>query len=216
MTALVRYLLADLVRSQRYLPVVIAFLAVLGVLYSGDPGDPVSAYAGSCVMVYPIAAWFAVVVATAEDPVQRTVTAVTAGGWGRLQVGVAGLATLGAVTLSVLGAVAPVLISGHPYGPVEVAIGLGAHLSCSFTGTAVGLLVSRPVINRIGWTAVAAMGIVVITFPLKRMPPVGAVLGLLSDRDVGHALPVLAGSGALAAVLLVVATAVSRFAARRS
>ncbi|MBP2337072.1 hypothetical protein JOF41_003250 [Saccharothrix coeruleofusca] len=204
MNALVRYLLADVLRSQRFLAPVMVFLAVLGMLYASDAGVPLVAYAGSCVLIYPVAVWLTVVVATAEDPVRRSVTVVAAGGWGRVQGAVAVSAALCACLLALVATGVPVLTQSRPYPPEVVAQGFGAHLVCGLTGVGVGLLCARPVITRLGWGVLAATALVVLPFPLGRVPPVGSVLGALNDqRDV---LPVLLVSGACALALLVIAT----------
>jgi hypothetical protein len=215
-TALVRYLLADLLRGQRYLPVLVLFGAALAILYGGDPGDPVSAYAGSCVVIYPVSVWLAVVVAGAEDPVQRTVTATTTGGWARLHTGVTLLAALGSALLALLATAWPLVTSAHHYSWAALGTGLGGHLVCGWTGTAVGLALSRPVITRIGVTVLATLAVVAPTYRLGRHTPVGAVLALLSDRDTAHAPQVLAVWGAVAVALLAATTwLATRVAARR-
>jgi hypothetical protein len=70
--AAARYLLALLLGEQRVLLPVVAFLAVLGVLFGGDPGPPPTPWAVSALVAYPVAAWIALVVADVEDPVQRS------------------------------------------------------------------------------------------------------------------------------------------------
>ncbi|MFC0071534.1 hypothetical protein ACFFQW_47615 [Umezawaea endophytica] len=204
MIALVRYLAVDLLRSQRYLPPLLLHCAVLGMMFSGDAGDALFAYAGSCALIYPVAAWFGVVVATTEDPIQRTVTAVTAGGWGRVAVAQALLAAVGVVVLSVIATVWPVVTNPHPYSLAEVGLGAVAHLVCGFTGVGVGMLCSRPVIGRAGPSLLAVVAVVAVTFKVGQATPVGAVLGGLAHRDLG-ALPV----AAVAAVLLVAVDAVA-------
>jgi hypothetical protein len=200
--ALVRYLAVDLLRSQRYLPLLLLHCAVLGMMFSGDAGEALFAYAGSCALIYPVSAWLGVVIATTEDPVQRTVTAVTAGGWGRVASAQAVLAVVGTVVLAVVAALWPVFTNPHPYSPTVVGLGVAAHLVCGFTGVGVGMLCSRPVIARTGPSLLAVVAIVALTFKAGQVTPVGAVLGGLAHQDLG-VLPVAAG----AAVLLVVASA---------
>lgn len=204
MFALVRYLAVDLVKSQRYLPPLLLHCAVLGMMFSGDAGEALFAYAGSCALIYPVAAWLGVVVATTEDPVQRTVTAVTAGGWGRVASAQALLAAVGTVVLAVIATVWPVFTNPHPYSFGVVGLGLAAHLVCGLTGVGVGMLCSRPVIGRTGPSLLAVVAVVAVTFKVGQATPVGAVLGGLARQDL-RSLPVAAA----AAVLLVVAAAVA-------
>ncbi|MFD9739797.1 hypothetical protein [Umezawaea sp. NPDC059074] len=200
--ALVRYLAVDVLRSQRYLPPLLLHCAVLGMMFSGDAGEALFAYAGSCALIYPVAAWFGVVVATTEDPTQRAVTAVTAGGWGRVASAQALLGAVGTVVLAVVATVWPVFTNPHPYTLGVIGLGFAAHLVCGLTGVAVGMLCSRPVIVRTGPSLLAVVAIVALTFKFGGGTPVGAMLGGLAHRDLAG-LPVAGG----AAVLLVVVAA---------
>lgn len=204
MVALVKYLAVDLLRSQRYLPPLLLHCAVLGMMFSGDVGDALFAYAGSCALIYPVAAWLGVVVATTEDPIQRTVTAVTAGGWGRIASAQALLAAAGAVVLAVIATLWPVATNPHLFSPAVVGLGAVAHLVCGLTGVGVGMLCSRPVVVRAGPSLLAVVAIVAVTFKAGQATPVGVVLGGLAQQDLGG-LPVAAG----AAVLLVVVSALA-------
>lgn len=87
----------------------------MGMLFSGDAGQPLEAYSGSSALLYPIAAWMAVVVATSEDVVRREITVVSAGGWSRVLSAAALVAVLFALVLALLGAVWPVVTNPHPY-----------------------------------------------------------------------------------------------------
>lgn len=202
MFALVRYLAVDLLKSQRYLPPLLLHCAVLGMMFSGDAGEALFAYAGSSALIYPVAAWLGVVIATTEDPIQRTVTAVTAGGWGRVASAQALLAGAGTVLLAVIATLWPVFTNPHPYSLAVVGLGMAAHLVCGFTGVGVGMLCSRPVISRTGPSVLAVVAVVAVTFKVGQATPVGAVLGGLARQDLG-VLPV----AAVAAVLLVVVSA---------
>ncbi|MFI9008318.1 hypothetical protein ACIGNX_13925 [Actinosynnema sp. NPDC053489] len=202
MTALVRYLLVDVLRAQRWLPPVLLHVAVLGMLYASDAGPPLPAYAGTCVLVCPVSAWLTVVVATAEDPVRRAVTVVAAGGWARAQAAVTALSVLAALSVALLAALVPVVTQPRPYPPAVVVQGFAGLAVCALVGVGIGVLCARPVITGVGWSVLAATGLVVLVFLFGRTPPVGNVLWALShDEGVPSALAV---SG-VAAVLLVAA-----------
>ncbi|MDQ2585283.1 hypothetical protein [Saccharothrix yanglingensis] len=204
MTALVRYLLADVLRTQRWLPPLLLFAAVLGMLYASDAGPPLPAYAGTCVLVYPVSAWLTAVIATAEDPVRRSVTVVAAGGWGRVQAAVAVLASLAAVALAAVAALVPVLTQPRPYPPATVLEGFAALAVCALVGVGVGVLCGRPVITRAGWSVLASAALLVLVLLVGRTPPVGNVLWSLSHQD--GVTGALALSGALAVLFVVAAT----------
>lgn len=213
MTALVRHLFADVLRSQRYLAALLLYCAVLGMLYSGDAGASLPAYAGSCALIFPVAAWFAVIFASSEDPVQRTVTVVAAGGWGRVLAAVAFLTVNVVVLLALLATLLPVATNPHPYPASDIAIGFAAHLVCGLNGAGFGLLLARPVIVRSGYTVLGVTAVVVVTFSAGRATPVGMIFGGLADQQVP--VRTLFLSGVFAVVLLVAAIVIGRRIAPR-
>ncbi|MBB5804141.1 hypothetical protein F4560_003909 [Saccharothrix ecbatanensis] len=204
MTALVRYVLADVLRTQRWLPPLLVHLAVLGMLYASDAGPPLPAYAGTCVLVYPMSVWLTVVISTAEDPVRRTITVVTAGGWARAQAAVTALSVLAALGLALIAALVPVVTQPRPYPPGTVAQGFAALAVCALVGVGVGVLCGRPVITQPGWSVLAATALVALVFLFGSTPPIGNVLWSLShDNGVTSALTL---SGVLAVVFVAGAT----------
>lgn len=213
MIALVKYLVADILRGQRYLAALLVYSAVLAMLYTGDAGASLPAYAGSCALIFPVAAWFAVVFASAEDPIQRSVTVVAAGGWGRVLSAVAALTVVVVAVLALLATWWPVLTNPHPYTVSDVVVGYAAHLVCGLNGAGVGLLLARPVIARSGHTFLWVTAVVVVTFAVGRATPVGVVLEFLADQRVS--VPALAFSGVFALVLLAAAVVVGQRVAPR-
>ncbi|GHH59214.1 hypothetical protein [Lentzea cavernae] len=188
MISLVRYLAADVLRGQRYLAPLLVFLGVMGMLFSADAGQPLEAYSGSSALLYPIAAWMAVVVATSEDVVRREITVVSAGGWSRVLTAAALVAVLFALVLAVLASVWPVVTNPHPYTAGDFFVGLAAHTGCALLGVGVGLLFARPVLDSIGRTVLAVFAVVVLTYPLGRATPLGWVLDALGHNRVSLSL----------------------------
>lgn len=180
--ATARFLLADAVRAQRVLLPVVAQGVVLAVLFGGDPGPPPAPWAASAFALYPVAAWLAVVLANAEDPVARTVTVTAAGSPGRAAAAVLLVALAGDLLLVALSVLWPVLVTRYAHPPPVVLTGVLAHLAAAGAGTAVGLLVARPLVTRVGWSALIASVVVVVTAVQPWLPPVGtAVRALASD-----------------------------------
>ncbi|MEU5692251.1 hypothetical protein [Actinosynnema sp. NPDC020468] len=209
MTALVRYLLSDVLRTQRFLPPLLLFGAVLGMLYSSDAGPALGAYSGTCALVYPVGVWLTVVIATAEDPVRRSITVVASGGWGRTQSAVTLLAAAGVLGVAVIATLVPLVTQSRPYPPEVVGQGFAGLLVCGLAGVGVGVLCSRPVVPQPGWSALAALALVVLGYVLGRVPPVGMVLGALGDGR-GDVWGKIALSGGCAVLLVVAATLVAR------
>lgn len=178
------YLLALLLSGQRYLVPLLLAVAALGVLFGGDPGPPPVPWAASALAMYPLAAWFGLIVANLEDPVQRTVTVTAAGGRGRVALATVLIALLGDAVLCGLAVFGPVLLTRYAYPPPTILLGLLAHLAATTAGTAVGLLCARPLVNRVGWSFVLAAIAVVATAVQPWLPPVGtAVAALVAAGD---------------------------------
>lgn len=208
--AVARYLGADVLRAQRWLLPLLVQAAVVGVLFGGDPGPPPVPWAATALVTYPVAAWFALVVAHVEDPVRRTLTASAAGGWGPLAGGTLLVALAGDVVLVAVAVLWPVLLGGYAYPPVTVLLGVVAHVATAVTGTAVGLLCARPVVTRIGRSVLLGVTVVVVTAVQPWLPPVGTAVRALSDAGPA---PVL--DAALAVALACAAAALAWSVDRR-
>ncbi|WP_086819074.1 hypothetical protein [Allokutzneria sp. NRRL B-24872] len=177
MTALVRYLGAELISSQRWFPPMVVFAAVFGMLYSTGAGPAIPAYGATVLLLFPVSAWLSAVVANSEDPVTRMVTITAAGGWRRASTGVLLLAALCNALLVALSVLVPILVNPSPYPVSTVLIGLGAHVVAASLGIAVGLLCARPVLAGPGWTMSALITVMLIAVGLGRVPPLGDLVG---------------------------------------
>jgi len=182
-----RYVLGDMLRSQRFVVPLIVYVAALGVLFGGDPGPAPAAWPVSALALYPISAWLAITTAGAEDPVARHVTVAAAGGPGVVARGVLLVCLLADVVLAAAAAVRPVLpviTVLYPYAPTELVGAFLAHLGVAATGTAVGLLCARPVIERVGWSFLVAAAVVVVTGVTPWLPPVGTAVKALGTVPI--------------------------------
>jgi hypothetical protein len=210
--AVARYLVADAWRSQRVLIPAFLQLAVLAVLFGGDPGPLPAPWGASVLALYPVAAWLALTLAHTEDPVQRSVTVVAAGGTGPVAAGTLLVAVAADLLLAALSVAWPLVATPYTAGVPTIATGLLAHLAAGLTGTAVGFLCARPVVPRIGWSLAVGVVVVLVTAVQPWLPPVGAsVAALEAGTGPGSVLlPLL-----LALLLAAGATAVSAGVARR-
>lgn len=207
--AVARYLAADVARSQRFLLPLVVYGAALAVLYGGDPGPPPASWAASALVLYPVAAWLALVVANTEDPVQRTVTVVAAGGHGTVVAGTLLVALAGDLVLVVMSVLYPVAFTSYDHPAGLVLLGVAGHLACAAAGTAVGLLCARPLVTRIGWSLCLGATVLVLTAVQPGLPPVGTAVRALSADSPAPVAEVLLGLG-LAVAAAGVATAVGR------
>lgn len=201
--AVVRFFAADVARSQRFLLPLLAHGALLAVLFGGDPGPPPGPWAVSALAVYPAAAWLAVVVANTEAPEQRAVTIASAGGPARVAAATLLVALAGGLVLAALSVLLPAVVSRYPYPLPVLLAGTLAHIACAATGTAVGLLVARPVVARIGWSLCIGVAVVMATAVQPWLPPAGSAV----DALVSGRLPF--AEAALGVGLAVAATVVS-------
>lgn len=219
MFALLRYLTADVLRSHRYFPPVFLYLLVSGIFDArGDAGSALNAYGASALVLYPVGAWLAVTVGNAEDTTQRHITATAAGGWTRVIGAVSLLSSLGLLPLVLVSTVWPAITAAHGYSIAELGIGFAAQMACGLTGVAIGVLLGRPVLRKIGWSMLAIAAVVVITYQLGRIPPVGSMIGLLSNNppSLASAAATVLESLVIAVVLIVGVTfGVSEVARRR-
>ncbi|OIV38059.1 hypothetical protein BIV57_07795 [Mangrovactinospora gilvigrisea] len=217
MTALVRYRLAVLLHSQRWLPPLFLNLVALAVLTSSDSGPLLSSYAVAAGAEFVCGVWLTAALVNAESPVGRAVTGVNAGGPERVWAGdaLAGLAACAAP--AVLGLGYPVVAGNHPsVTAAQLGVGALAMAGCACAAVSVGLLTSRPVIGRPGAAVLAAVAAVVLLLLVTWIPPVHETLTLLAAgrTAAGVGLPI-AGLAAGGAVLLALCTlAASRRAGR--
>lgn len=205
LTALVRYFGADLLRSQRFLLPPLLFAVLLAPLFNGDPGPPPQLWTITVLVVYPVSCWSAVTVANTEDPVQRQVTIAAAGGPGRVAAGVLLTCLAADLVLIAIAVTWPMVSTGYAFPPPVIAAGVLAHVAAAATGTAVGLLCARPVVNGVGWSVLAGAGTVFLTGTQNWLPPVGVAAKTLNDPQVG--LATLTVQAALGLALAVAATA---------
>ncbi|MBW0089776.1 hypothetical protein I4I73_01205 [Pseudonocardia sp. KRD-184] len=208
--AVARYVLAEVVRSQRWLPPLLLFAAVHAVFFGGDPGPPPVPWAASALALYPVAAWVALVVAHVDDPARRALTASAAGGWAPVAAATALVALLGDALLVALAVAWPVVLGRYPYPPATVLLGVVAHLATALTGTAVGLLCARPVVTRIGRSVLLVVTVVVVTAVQPWLPPVGTAVAALTAAG-----PPPLPDAALALALLTAAASVAWAVDRR-
>jgi hypothetical protein len=98
MKALVRYMLIDLLRSNRYFMPAVAYGIFILWIYSLRPNPVLESYSVTVAVLYPVAIWLGVLLSGVEAPRQQELTILHAGGCGKY-------AAARAVLLSLLGLV---------------------------------------------------------------------------------------------------------------
>ncbi|WIX80681.1 hypothetical protein QRX50_07910 [Amycolatopsis carbonis] len=202
MLAVSRYYLALLGHSQRYLPAVLAYLALSVILYS-DPHSPVlPLYGVSSGALVVLGCWLTIAVLDIEDPVQRLVT---------LSHARSRLRTIGGAVLAVFGCLVVLTVITIVWSAIRTwqlnwgafAVGVLALPASGLLGIAIGLPCSRLLVGRIGWTVLAAVLVLGLVLLGKWVPLVHPLItALTNDAPYGGAL-------VLAVVTSVVALGVS-------
>ncbi|MFI7117532.1 hypothetical protein [Amycolatopsis sp. NPDC049868] len=206
MLAMTRYYLALLGHSQRYLPAILAYVAVNTVLYT-DPKSPLlPQYGISAGSLLVVSCWLTIAMLDVEDPVQRLVTFSHA----RRRRSVLGGATLAVFGCATVLTLVTVLWSGLRTGGFSIgvfALGAGAHGLCALFGIAIGLPCSRLLVPRVGWSVLAAIFALAAVLLVKWLPLANPLLRALTSQQPLTGPFVVAVVAAVAA-LLVSATAV--------
>lgn len=223
MTALVRYQLALLARSHRWLPPLLVYAAALAV--GVQPGQAVLDSLGvAAAAVLPVAAWLVRVCTGVEPPAARACLAA-AGGPARAHLASLAAAFAAACALGATGVAVVVLIS-DAHGsdraadtavPVAAATGAGllATLTCALLGTAVGALCNRPLLRSRAWTVPATLAGAGAVLVAAGSPANAAVTGLVTgSRAAEVPLPLLPLTGAALAAAATAALAAALSARR--
>lgn len=214
---MIRFQLALLGHSQRYLPAVLLYLWVGAVLFASNDGPALPGFAVTSGALLVVACWLTMTMVDAQDPVQRLITHSHAGVRFRHPLA----AELLGVTAAVLGCctalalltevVSTLTHGGYPIS--ELGFGLLAHLACACAGLALGLPCSRLLVPRPGYGFVLAVGGVLLVL-LVRVPPVNPMLRTMTS-ELPASAAILWGTAASVVALAVSATLVGVFVHRR-
>ncbi|MEU2720440.1 ABC transporter [Streptomyces smyrnaeus] len=189
--ALIRYQLALLVRSQRWLAPLLLYAGLLAVgVRAGQPLLDSLGLAAAALL--PAAAWLVRGCVTAEPPAARHCAAAAAGAWRVHLAGVAagGVAALlfGCAGVGLVAATsAPRSTDGSVAVPLLPAVGAGlcGMLACVLTGAAVGALGNRPLVRSRGYAVAATLLGSVAALALGASPANAAVTGLVRGSAQG-------------------------------
>lgn len=199
MPALIRYYIALLLRSGRWLPATLFYAAIVSIGTQGSTkvGEALG-YAGAILV--PSVAWLTRAALTAEPEAARH---CVAGAVGPRRPHVAALAAAAIVgfALAAFGATAMLAAVGTVHPTTALAAGLLTMALCVLAGSAVGALCNPPIVVRAAW-AIPIAGILAITVLVTTGSPVNAAIRGITPSDQNARLPLLP------AVLVIAATAV--------
>lgn len=213
MTALLRYLLADAVRAQRWVAPAVTFLAAIAVIDVGG-GSALSCYSATSAALMAIALWLTIAVVSSEDPIQTAITVVIVGSPFRVQLGKLLTAYIGCLPLAGLGVLWPLVVGGHSFNATAIAAGLAAHLVTALTGVGFGALLSRPVLRHTAWAVLIGIMVCIAELAIPDFPPARQLLQALGadhPHGLGLSLVLIAVQAiALAAVAVAGAQRIAR------
>ncbi|WP_129839966.1 hypothetical protein [Streptomyces sp. RFCAC02] len=216
MTAVARYALADYLRSQRFVPPLVAYLGCLAVLHAGG-GDALAGYGMSAAALVPVTVWLTLTLHNAEDPVQTAVTVVNAGGRYRVVAGRTGAVLVCALALTAASLAAPVLAERHLPPAADLACGLLAHLTCAFVAAGLGACCARPVIRRQGYAFTTALLLSLVVLVARPVTPANQTIRLIAGAPPRPpAVDLLLLTGGAAVMLAALVALASWLSARRA
>lgn len=195
MIALIRYEVALLARSQRWIAPLILYgvsVAGLGAAHGGTyPQSVGEALRWSALLLVPVVAWLTRVILTIEPEAARACVAAAAGPR-RAQLA-ALTAALAAGMVIALGGIAWALVIGA-WGkswPGEVGTGLLAVMTCLLVGSAVGTACNPPLIRRAGTAMLSTTVFAVVALAWSASPANAAVTatGAGVSAVPGHGWP---------------------------
>jgi hypothetical protein len=213
MTALVRYLISDVIRAQRWIAPMLTFLAAL-MITTPTFGPVLPTYAISAATLVPITMWFTIVVFHNEEPAQAAITMAITGGFNRVWPAKLLAAFAGAFAFGLFAFVFITLNTADQTTLTRLAVGALDYLMSAVAGVAFGTLISRPVTPKVAWTVLLGVAISLAQLLIRHMPPVNAMIQLYSGdkpvESVGSILLIGLETVVLAAVVIGVANVVAR------
>lgn len=218
MIALLRYTLAVMLHSQRYLPPLMLFIGV-AIMFTGsaDVGPVAPIYGVVAGVLFACSTWLTVVLVNAEDPGRRSITVVNIGRSRSVLIAnvLVALAVCLLVAAPLLGV--PTLVGNHTITLTDILVGLLAQLTGACTGVAIGLAVSRLVIRRPGHSLLAALALVAFFLFIKDFPPINPMIRLLvnSSDATPDLLSLTAMHAGIAIAILIASLSFTQFVAVR-
>jgi hypothetical protein len=214
MIALLRYLAADTLRSQRWLAPLLAFLVAVAIIAPSDTSPLLPTATLTAVALLPVGLWLTVVVNHSEDPVQVLITVVTIGNATRVRLAKLLAAYLACCVLTVVAVIWTLTTTEDPLTPGLLTAVTLEHLVTALTGVGLGALISRPLLTRTGWIVLLGTGIALAEVLVPHLPPANPQLSTFGDHPPANPWPTLLAITAQSAVLSLVAVAVAQRAAK--
>jgi hypothetical protein len=161
-----------------------------------------------------ISTWVTVVTVNNEDPIQQSITIVTAASLSKVRLAKLCVAFLVGGALSVAGLVGPLLATSFDATGTDVAVGACAQLLTTMTGVAIGALLSRPVVTKGAWAVLIGFGLCLASIVIPYGPPARQILVLFNKTGAFALAPTMFLIGVETVVITTVAVGASLRLAR--
>jgi hypothetical protein len=212
-TPLVRYLISDVIRAQRWIAPLLVFLAGL-MITTPTEGPVLPTYAISAATLVPIAMWFTIVVFHSEEPAQAAITMAVTGGFRRVWPAKLVTALAGALTFGLFAFLFITANTAPQTTATTLGVGLLEYVMCAVTGVAFGCLISRPVTPKVAWTVLLGVAICLAQLLIRHAPPMNAMIQLYAGdspaASVGPLLLIFLETFVLAALVIGAANVLAR------
>ncbi|AZI59001.1 hypothetical protein EH165_13435 [Nakamurella antarctica] len=206
MTALLRYRLVTLSRSQRWVAPAVLFIVGVGIATWNDNGPLLPLYAICAGVLLVAATWLGMAILNLDDSAQRAIIVVSVGRRRALASQVAA-AMLGCGVLTAIGLALPLAVGHHTITPAVLLLGAAAQLGCACTGIGIAMLCCNWMLPRPGYAVLTAMMLVMLAVLIPHASPVNPLLRAMSSENPSTliilaldvaAVAILLGCGALA------------------
>lgn len=136
MKALIKYMLQDLIRSNRYFMPVMSYGIFVLWLYSLRPNPVLESYSLTAGVLFAAGVWFGQLLEGVEPSRQLELTALHAGGFARYAKARAGVCCLVGMALTLWAVLVPVLLRAFdaPAGAGGILMGLYSHQAAFLLG----------------------------------------------------------------------------------
>jgi hypothetical protein len=178
-SALIRYVWIDTLRSQRWVAPILCFGAIEAIVCV-QSGSVLPTYATMAAVLLFIATWLSIVTINNEDPIQQSITVVCAGSQAGVRTAKVTVAFLVAAVLGIVGTIGPPLASSSRTTATDALAGISAQLLTALAGVALGALCSRPLMTRRAWSVLVGFAVCLATVIIPYGPPTRQLLVLFN------------------------------------
>lgn len=180
MIALIRYTLASLTHTQRWVAPLLVLILATAMLWI--PPFTLSTVGLSLLILFPVAAWFAYATGSIETVSQEHVTVTHAGSRAHVWIAKALTALFIVVILPSASVLLGASAAGWPL--IDVLLAITAVVVTATTGSALGMLVAQIAPSAPGWALLVILLAALLEVIVPHNPPVRGYIQLFAGQTV--------------------------------